>query len=75
MIYKERYGKNPQFGRSNWFHSEILTTLEEGGVTRGQIFASLKPSVTSAEALRDELIYVCPSKKTLITNTFKKFAR
>lgn len=75
MIYKERYGKNPQFGRSNWFHPEILTTLEEGGVTRAQIFASLKPSVTSAEALMNELIYVCPAKKTLITNTFKKFAR
>ena len=72
MIYKERYGGNPKDGCSNWFHPEILTTLEEGGVTRAQIFSSLKPSVTGLQALKDELINVCPAKKTLITNTFKK---
>ena len=75
MLYKERYGVNPQHGRSNWFHPEILTALEDGGVTRAQIFASLKPSVTSAEAFKDELIYVCPSKKSLITNMFKKYLK
>ena len=75
MIYKERYGKNPRFGISNWFHPDILTTLEEGGVTRAEICAALKPSVTSFEAFRDELIYVCPAKKSLITSTFKKFTR
>ena len=75
MLYKERYGVNPQHGRSNWFHPEILTALEDGGVTRAQIFASLKPSVTSAEAFKDELIYVCPSKKSLIINTFKKYLK
>ena len=75
MIYKARYGTNPMYGRSNWFRSEILTALEEGGVTRAQIFASLKPSVTSVQALKDELIYVCPAKKALITNTFKKYGK
>ena len=73
MVYKERYGTNPRYGCSNWFHPDILTTLEEGGVTRAQISESLKPSVTSVEALKSELISVCPAKKTLITNTFKKY--
>ena len=75
MLYKERYGKNPKHGSSNWFHPEILATLEDGGVSRAEICESLKPSVTSYEAFRDELIYVCPSKKSLITTTFKKFSR
>ena len=73
MVYKERYGTNPRQGYSNWFHPEILTTLEEGGVTRAQICESLKPSVTDVEAFKNELISVCPAKKALITNTFKKY--
>ena len=75
MVYKERYGSNPRHGYSNWFHPEILATLEDGGVTRAQICASLKPSVKDVDAFRDELISVCPAKKTLITSTFKKYAR
>ena len=75
MLYKERYGKNPNHGSGNWFHPEILVTLENGGVTRTEICEALKPSVTSFDAFRDELIYVCPSKKSLITSTFKKFTR
>ena len=73
MVYKERYGTNPRQGYSNWFRPEILTALEEGGVTRAQICESLKPSVTNVEAFKSELISVCPAKKTLITNTFKKY--
>ena len=73
MVYKERYGVNPNRGCSNWFYPNILTILEEGGVTRAQICASLKPSVTNVGFLKNELINVCPAKKTLITNTFKKY--
>jgi len=75
MLYKDRYGSNPHRGFSNWFRPEILTLLEDGGVTRAQISSALKPSVNSFESLRDELIYVCPAKKSLISTTFNKFAR
>lgn len=75
MVFKQRYGTNPKHGSSNWFYPDILTALEEGGVTRAQICASLKPSVINVDFLKNELINVCPAKKTFINNTFKKYGK
>ena len=75
MVYKERYGSIPRRGYSNWFHPDILVSLEEGGVSRAEICQALRPSVTNVTAFRDELINVCPAKKTLITNAFKRSTR
>ena len=75
MLFKDRYGANPGRGYSYWFRPEIFVTLEEGGMTRGEIFSALKSDVTDLEALQKELVALYPAKKSLITQTFKKYRR
>ena len=75
MLYKDRYGVNPGRGYSYWFRPEIFVTLEEGGLTRGEIFSALKSDVTDLEALQKELTALYPAKKSLITQAFKKYRR
>lgn len=73
MFFKDRYGVNPGHGNGSWFHPEVLCALEAGGVTRKDIFSALQPSVTDMDAFRAELAEVCPAKKTLINQAFKKY--
>ena len=73
MFFKDRYGVNPGHGSGSWFHPEVLCALESGGVARKEIFSALKPSVTDMDALRSELAEVCPSRKTLINQAFRKY--
>ena len=71
MNYKAKYGKNPQHGTSYWFRPEIFVTLEEGGLSRAEIFSALKSDVNDLESLQKELQTLYPSKKSLITKAFK----
>ena len=75
MNYKEKYGTNPQHGYSYWFRPEIFVSLEEGGMTRAEIFSALKSDVTDLESLQKELLSLYPSKKSLITKAFKENRR
>ncbi len=75
MLDKGRYGVNPGHGSGLWFHPEILWTLEEGGVPRRDICSAFRSGVTDVDALKAELVSVCPSKKTLINQTFSKYLR
>ena len=54
-----------------WFRPEIFVTLEEGGLSRAEIFSALKSDVTDLESLQKELQSLYPSKKSLITKAFK----
>jgi len=71
MVYESRYGVNPHFGSSYWFKPSILDVLEDGGVTRSEIFSALTSEVTDVDALKKELLSVCPAKKTVIDQAFK----
>ena len=75
MTYKSRYGVNPVFGSSYWFTPGIFATLEDGGISRSDIFSALTPDVTDTEALQKELLDICPSKKSLINQAFKSKRR
>ena len=75
MIYKGRYGTNPHHGISNWFRPDIFAVLEDQGVSRKDIFNAVASGVTDITQLQEELISLCPSKKTVITNAFKKNKR
>ena len=75
MMYKERYGTNPGYGKSNWFHPELFSTLESGGVGRDEIFSCLRTGVNDLNLLKEELISTCPSKKSVITQAFNKYAK
>ena len=74
-FYASRYGSGPQRGFNNWFKPQIFTTLEDGGMTKAEINEALKTTTTSISALKDELLVISPSKKTLINNTFKRYSR
>ena len=71
MVYESRYGVNPHFGSSYWFKPSTLDVLEDGGVTRSEIFSALTSEVTDVDALKKELLSVCPAKKTVIDQAFK----
>ena len=75
MLYKDRYGANPHHGTSYWFRPEILVALEEGGLTRNEIFTVLSSGLTDVAALQKELVSAYPAKKTLITQVFKKYKK
>lgn len=75
MMLKERYGTNPGYGKSNWFHPELLSSLESGGIGRDVIFSCLKTGVNDLDLLKEELVSACPSKKTVITQAFNKYAK
>jgi len=73
-MYKDRYGGTmASFGNRYWFQPDIFTYLYERGMSRGHIFRSLRPSVTSLDDLRDELIAQNPSMEKVINQTFSYF--
>lgn len=73
-ICRDRYGDNGRHpGSSYWFHPQILTYLEERGMTASQIFAALDEDVASVSSLRDRLIERCPSYKTAINQIFNRY--
>ncbi|MBO4435239.1 MAG: hypothetical protein J5769_07310 [Bacteroidales bacterium] len=75
-LFRDRYGGSmPDVGTSYWFRPQILRYLYERGMTRGEMFKALKPSVTSAEDLEDELITLYPERETQIRQVFNRYAR
>ena len=75
-LYKDRYSvPMPTFGTSFWFRPEIFSYLYERGVTRGEIYRALKPSVCSTDDLKDELITMYPERETLIDQTFTLYGK
>lgn len=75
-LFKERYGGTvATFGNAYWFHPDILVYLYERGLSRGQIFRSLTPEVTTAEEMRDKLLELYPALDAAISNTFDNFGK
>ncbi len=75
-LYKDRYNvPMPTFGTSFWFRPEIFSYLYERGMTRGEIHRALKPSVCSADDLKEELIAMYPDRETLIEQTFTLYGK
>ena len=74
VLYRERYGSQnvPQFGRSQWFHPQILVRLEEQGLDANRIFQVLGSDVTDREMLQKKLISYYPEYKSAINETFAR---
>lgn len=73
-MYVARYGgRNPGFGNSYWFRPQILTSLEDRGLTTSDLFAAFDESVTDKESLRDALVKLYPSKRTSILQIFNRY--
>jgi len=74
-MYMERYGcENPAFGSGYWFHPQILTYLEERGLSAKQIMAALAyDGVSSKETLQERLLDLYPDKMTEINQVFNRY--
>lgn len=76
VLFKDRYGGSmPDVGTSYWFRPQILRYLYERGMSCGEIFKALKPSVCSMDELEDELITLYPERETQIRQVFNRYAR
>lgn len=74
-LCNERYGGAMSlYGTSYWFHPQILSYLDERGLSRSKLFKALDPDVTSRELLRDRLISLYPEKSTIISQAFERYA-
>ena len=73
-LYQERYGvENPAYGSQYWFHPQMLTSLEDRGLSPAQILAAMDSDVTDAELLKKKLISLYPSKQTVIEQIFLRY--
>ncbi len=73
-LFKDRYGGSmPSY--SFWFKPEIFSYLYERGMTRGEIFRSLKGSVTSTDDLKEELIRLYGEREDAIRQTFNRYGK
>lgn len=75
MMYKARYGGSPAFGLSYWFKPQIFMDLENGGVRRSEISASMGPYVSDIKSLKAALLENCAGKTALINKTFSKYGK
>jgi len=72
-LYKDRYGRNPAAGNEFWFHPQILTALQDRGLSVYQIFAPFTPVVTDKKKLQDEYLALYPSKRSVINQIFNRY--
>jgi len=78
-LYKERYGSNTSgdsgsdFGTKYWFRPQILTYLEDRGLTASMILEAMTADVHSRDDFKQKLIELYPQKKTNITQIFNRY--
>ena len=72
-LNKDRYGGSlPSFPAWMWFRPEILSCMYERGLSRAQLFRALKKTVTTVDALHEELVNIYPEKQDLIDEAFSR---
>lgn len=75
-LNKDRYGGSlPSFPSWMWFRPEILSCMYERGISRAQIFRALKKTVTTVDALHQELVTQYPEKQDLIDDAFSRYGK
>ena len=75
-LEKDRYGGTVRtYGDSFWFQPDIFTYLYERGLSRGQLFRSLRADVTGIDELREKLIELYPHMENTIGQTFDYFEK
>lgn len=74
-MYKERYGGiMPTFGTSYWFRPQIFRYIDDRGIGRSKIFRALKSDVTSKALLKNKLIELYPSERSMIEQVFNRYS-
>lgn len=73
LFATERYGHVLLNGTTYWFSPQIFLYLDERGLDRSRIFKALKPEVTSAKALKEELLKLYPDSEEIINQAFDRY--
>ena len=72
-LMERRYADGMSYGYNEWFHPQILSWLDERGITRFKVFKALDAEVTDRETLRQRLIYYYPEYKSMINQAFSRY--
>lgn len=73
-MYKARYGgTDPAFGSTYWFHPQILTSIEDRGISTSDILSAYDAGITDKNALRDRLVELFPAKRNSILQIFNRY--
>lgn len=75
-MMKDRYGGVlNSFGNRFWFKPDIFLHLYERGMSRGEIYRSLRQDVTGADDLKSELISRYPEREGEIDRVFDSYGK
>ena len=75
-LNKDRYGGSlPAYPAWLWFRPEILSCLYERGFSRAQIFKAMKKTVTTVDALHQELVTQYSSRQDVIDDAFSRYGK
>lgn len=75
-LFEQRYHFHwAPFGSGYWFQPQILTALEERGLSTAEIFASLKPEINTVAKLRESLIATASDRRNLINQIFDRYGK
>lgn len=73
-LYNMRYPSTPlTFGTEYWFSPQILSYLDERGMSRFKLFNAFTPEVTDRDALKSKLVSLYPEFKTTILQAFSRY--
>ncbi|MCQ2180768.1 MAG: hypothetical protein MJY50_01730 [Bacteroidales bacterium] len=73
-VYRDRYPEQARsFGTNYWFSPQIFTYLDERGINKYKLFASLSPDVTDRDILQARLLSLYPECKTIINQAFDRY--
>ncbi|MBQ2522224.1 MAG: lipoprotein [Bacteroidales bacterium] len=72
-LMNKRYGNGLGYGYSYWFHPQILSWLDERGITRFKVFKALDAEVADRQTLRERIIYYYPEYKSIINQAFSRY--
>ena len=64
----------PTFGTSYWFRPQIFRYIDDRGIGRSKIFRALKSDVTSKALLKNKLIELYPSERSMIEQVFNRYS-
>lgn len=75
-LFHDRYGGTmPIAGTSYWFRPQIFRYLEERGLSRSEIFASLTDETIDRNSLKAKLLELYPTKSSIILEVFERYAQ
>lgn len=73
-MFCDRYSvASTSIGSGYWFHPQVFTALDARGFQPGEILAAYDSTIKDVTALKEKLVDLYPSKKTIINQIFNRY--